>query len=186
MKVFRAELHSLTPYGQGRHHLDDKLPRELDDAYETRTYLSKCHQAAGELFIPPMAFKLLLRTTAGYLSEKIPGRGQETYTKHYRQGVICPEPVMLGLKVEEVRHVRIFTSSQPGKAKSGRVWKSFPVIDTWAGELYIHAVDDIFTPEVIHRHLDIGGRLVGIGVWRPENEGMWGKFQVTAFEELPA
>jgi hypothetical protein len=186
MKAFRATLRSMTPYSQGKHHQEEKLPRELNDAYERRTFRAKCHTAAGEVYIPPMAFKLLLQSTAAYLGEQIPGKGKETYTKHYRQGVICPEPVMLGIQIEDVEEHRLFTPAQPGsRTNKTRVWKSFTLIPEWAGELHITAVDDIFTAEVIRRHLDIGGRLVGIGVWRPENSGMWGKFQVTAFEEVP-
>jgi hypothetical protein len=44
-------------------------------------------------------------------------------------------------------------------------------------------VDDIFTAEVVKRHLELGGMITGIGVWRPENSGLWGKFTVTAFHE---
>jgi hypothetical protein len=130
-----------------------------------------------------MCFKLLLESTAKYSGERIPGKGQETYTKHYRQGLICPEPVMLGMKPDEVTVQDVFVPSRPGKPKSPRVWKKFPVLPQWAGVLQMIAVDDIFTAEVVKRHLELGGMITGIGVWRPENSGLWGKFTVTAFHE---
>lgn len=185
MKTFEADLRSITPYSQGRHHNTPKLVKELDPAYEARTVLNKLHTSMGEIFIPPMAFKLLFESTAGYSGERIAGKGQETYTKHYRRGVMCSEPVMLGIKPEEVRIEDLFLPSQPGKAKSPRVWKKFPVIDHWAGVLQIRVVDDIFTGDVILRHLELGGVITGIGVWRPENSGMHGKFKVTDFREMP-
>jgi hypothetical protein len=184
MKTFEADLRSLTPYSQGRHHNTPKEPRELDPAYEARTVLLKLHTAVGEIYIPPMCFKLMLQSTAQYSGERIPGKGQETYTKHYRRGIICPEPIMLGLKPEEVRVVDLFLPSQPGKPKSPRVWKKFPVIDQWSGVLQIIAIDDIFTAEVVRRHLELGGLITGIGVWRTENSGMQGKFTVTDFREV--
>jgi hypothetical protein len=183
MKIFEAELRSLTPYSQGRHHNTPKVPRELDPDYEARTVLAKLHTSMNEIFIPPMCFKLCLESTAGYSGERVPGKGQETYTKHYRRGVICSEPVMLGIKPDDVRVVDLFLPSQPGKPKSPRVWKKFPVIDRWAGVLEIIAIDDLFTAEVVHRHLQLGGLITGIGVWRPENSGMQGKFEVTSFKE---
>ena len=82
MKRFVAELRSLTPYAQGKYHEEPRLPQELHDAYKQRTVLAQLHTAAGEVYIPPMAFKLCLRTTAQYLGEQIPGKGKERYTKH--------------------------------------------------------------------------------------------------------
>lgn len=183
MKKFVAELKGLTPYGQGKNHQEEKLPQELNDAYAERTWRSKLHSAVGEVYIPPMAFKILLESTAKYLKTPIPGRLKETYTKHYRQGVIIPDPVMLGIRVEDVRYEKVFTWAEPQR-RGTRVWRYFPVIDSWAGILSILAIDDIFTPKVIYEHLNMGGKLVGIGVWRPESSGLWGKFDVTNFEEV--
>jgi hypothetical protein len=185
MKKFIAELKSLTPYGQGKMHLEPKLPQELNDAYAERTWRARTHSAAGELYIPPMAFKLLLEATAKYLGDQIPGQGKRTYTAKYRQGVIIPDPVMLGIHVEDIGYQKIFTSAGGGQSRhETRVWRYFPVIEQWAGILTILAIDDIFTADVVEKHLHQGGKIVGIGVWRPENGGMWGKFDVTSFEEV--
>lgn len=183
MKQFVAELKGLTPYGQGKMHLEEKLPQELNDAYAERTWRARMHQAAGEMYIPPMAFKLLLESTSRYLKAAIPGRLKETYTKHYRQGVLIPDPIMLGIRAEDVQPAKIFTWAEPQR-KSTRVWRWFPMVEQWAGVLTIIAIDDIFTAEVVENHLRLGGKLVGIGVWRPESGGMWGKFDVTSFEEV--
>jgi hypothetical protein len=183
MKAFDATLHSLTPYAQGRYHGTQKLPQELEQAYEERCVLHKLHTAVGEIYVPPMAFKHCIESAARYTGDQIPGRGKERYTKHYVQGVLCPDPLMLGMKADTVRIEKVFTSTQPGKPNSGRAWKWFPVIDSWSGVLQIIAVDDIFTPDVIERHLRIGGLITGIGVWRPERGGMWGKFQVLGVTE---
>lgn len=185
MKKFVAELAGLTPYGQGKNHQEEKLPQELSDAYAARTWRAKLHHAVGEVYIHPMAPKLLLETTARYLGEQIPGMGKATYTKHYRQGIIIPDPIMLGIHVDEVEVEKIFTYAEPQRRNGPRVWRYFPVIRHWAGVLTILAIDDIFTSEVVERHLQLGGKLVGFGVWRPENGGMWGKFDVTSFKEVP-
>jgi hypothetical protein len=183
MKCFVADLQSITALSQGRNHGTPKLPQELEQAYEERTVLAKLHTATDQIYIPPIAFKLCLEKTASYLGEKIPGHGSSTYTKHYRQGVMCPDPIMLGLTVDKVRIDKVFIPTQPGKPNSGRAWKWFPLIDQWQAELRIIALDDIFTQSVIERHLKIAGQMTGIGVWRPERGGMQGKFHVVNFQE---
>jgi hypothetical protein len=44
-------------------------------------------------------------------------------------------------------------------------------------------VDDIITVDLLERYLRVAGQITGIGLWRPENRGMWGKFQVTEIRE---
>jgi hypothetical protein len=133
MKRFVAELQSSTPLSFGRNHDTPKLPRELEQAYEERTVLHKLHTAAGQIYIPPMAFKLCLEQTASYLGEQVPGKGAERYTKHYRQGVLCPEPVMLGITAEKVRIDKVFIPSQPGAPSQDGSGNGFPLLTSgWA------------------------------------------------------
>ena len=184
MKKYHVHLTSMTPYAQGRMHSSPKLERETHDAYEARTWRERLHVAVDNVFIPAQAFKSCLTETAMYVKMQIPGQGKATYTKNFKQGVMCPEPVMLDIAPTEVREFRLFTSSQPGKLGSGRVWKHFPVIDQWEGMLALWVVDDIITKEVLAKHLEIGGLLTGVGVWRPRNGGSWGKFKVVSLEEV--
>ena len=183
MRKFNAHLESVTPYGQGRYHDTPKLPRELHDAYEERTYLHKLHVSLNEIYIPPMAIKKCLEETAQYIKMPIPGRGKETYTKNIRQAVLINEPCMLGIAPAEVRLQKVFTLSQPAKPQGGRVWKYFPVIDQWAGVITILSLDEIVTEYVMRRHLEMGGLITGIGVWRPNRGGSWGKFRLTSLTE---
>jgi hypothetical protein len=176
----------VTPYAQGRNHNTPRLSRELHEAYEERTCLFQLHVAVDQIYIPPMAFKQCLVETARYLKLQIPGKGKETYTKNFNQGVLCNEPVMLGLTPAQVRIEKVFTWSQPTTKRGGRVWKHFPVIDTWRGILQLWVIDDVITFEVLHKHLELAGMITGIGVWRPINGGMWGKFTVETLVEKEA
>ncbi len=180
MKKYIAHLTSLTPYAQGRYHDLPKLEREQPEAYDKRTYLHRLHTSLGKVYIPPMAFKKCIEETASYLRMQIPGQGKATYTKNFKRGVLCNEPFLLDLTPEQTRLERIFTSLTPGKMNSPRGWRHFPVIDQWEGNLEITILDDIITEHVLRRHLEIGGQITGIGVWRPSspNGGLWGKFKV--------
>lgn len=183
MKIYEAYLQSSTPYAQGRYHNTPKLERELHDAYEERTCLRKLHTSVDTVYIPPMAFKKCLEDTARYTKMQVPGRGKETYTKNFVQGVLCNEPLMLPLTPADCRIEKVFTLSQPGKPLGGRVWKHFPVIDHWEGIVEIWAIDEQITREVLRKHLELGGMITGIGVWRPQRGGMWGKFKLLTLTE---
>jgi hypothetical protein len=41
-------------------------------------------------------------------------------------------------------------------------------------------VDDTITEEVFKSHLQQAGQLIGIGRWRPRNNGMYGRFVVNS------
>lgn len=184
MQRYTAHLVSSSAYAQGHYHNAPKLERELHDAYEERTVYSKMHTTPdGDIFIPPMAFKKCLEDTARYLKMQIPGRGKETYTKNFVQGVICSEPVFLRQTKDDAYIEKVFTLSQPGKANGGRVWKYFPVLKQWEGDLDIFVVDEMITKDILQKHLNLGGQITGVGVWRPQRGGMWGKFSCTALTE---
>lgn len=186
MKKYIAHLVSTTPYSQGRHHDTPKLEREQPEAYDRRTYLRRLHTAVGKVYIPPMAFKKCLEETASYLKMQIPGQGKATYTKNFKRGVLCTEPITLDIRPEDTRMERIFTSLTPSKMNSPRGWRHFPVIDHWEGDLEILVIDEIITEFVLRRHLEIAGMISGIGVYRPSspNGGTWGKFKLETLKEV--
>lgn len=183
MHFYDAHLQSVTPYAQGKHHEIPKLEREQAGDYDKRTYLGRLHVAAGKVYIPPMAFKFCLQDTARYMGMQVPGKGKATYTKNFVQGVICSEPVQLGITPEETRLEPIFTNLTPNKPNGPRGWRHFPVIDTWEGHLEITVVDDLITKPILQKHLEIAGVITGIGVWRPQRGGFWGKFKLLALTE---
>jgi hypothetical protein len=184
MKRYEAHLQSTTSLGQGRHVDVPKERSETDDAYRQRVVRARLHVSMNEVYIPPMAIKKCLEETAFYLKMQIPGKGKETYTKHIVQGVLCNEPMMLGVSPDQARIDKHFGSLTPGKANSGRGWIYYPVLDSWEGVAQMYVVDDRLNAEVLRKHLELAGVITGLGVWRPRRGGMWGKFKVLAFEEF--
>jgi hypothetical protein len=184
MHAYDVTLHSLTPYSHRQIITTEKLPRETDDAYEKRTYLERLHVTPeGFVFIPPLSFQLCLQATAKYLNERIPGKNTQTYTKNFVRGVICPEPLVLPITPDKTEPHWVFVPSNgiPGAGK--RVWRCYCRIDRWEGTIPFVVVDDIITVDLLERYLRVAGQITGIGLWRPENRGMWGKFQVTEIRE---
>jgi hypothetical protein len=82
------------------------------------------------------------------------------------------------LKKQDLKHAEVFVPSdgKPGGGK--RVTKYFPTIHEWEGTLTFHILDETIGPEVFEEVIRTAGLLIGIGVWRPRNRGMYGRFDL--------
>lgn len=181
MKIALATLKSAAPYQPSRaySHEVPELPRETKDAYETRTWRSKCHITPdGKVYIPPMAFKMALDKAAKTLGRQIPGKGKSTYTKFFQSGVLVMEPIVLPVTAEEVAMDRIYANADGVRGSGKRVWRNFPRIDTWEAKVPFHVLADEITKDVFEEHLKQAGAFVGVGRFRPENGGFYGRFEV--------
>jgi len=136
----------------------------------------------GIVFIPPMAFKNCLSETAKYLSVQIPGKGKSTYTKHFEAGVMVMDPVPLGIRSEEVDGLWLFVPADGRRGSGKRVEKCFPVIPEWAADVTFYVLDETITQAVFRMHLEEAGKFVGIGFFRPRNNGYYGRFEVTGLQ----
>lgn len=177
-KIAIATLKSVAPYSQSRAHETPKLAKETHDDYEQRTWREKAHYDASGVFIPPMSFKMALDAASKYLSLQIPGRGKATYTKHFASGVLVLEPLHLGIQKDKLLGDRIHANADGVRGSGKRVWRWFPRVDSWRGDVEFHIYDDAITKEVFEKVLTEAGRFIGIGRFRPQNGGFYGRFTV--------
>jgi hypothetical protein len=190
MRLVKAHLKSISPYSQSRFHNTPKGGRqgtgtetESNEDYRARTWREHCHvNADGYIQIPPMAFKNALSEIAKYLGVKIPGKGKSTYTKHIESGVMVVDPLVLGIKKEDVEGEDLFLPSDGVRGSGKRVMKRYPIIREWSGVATFHILDDVLTPEVFEQHLREAGNFIGIGRFRPRNNGYYGRFAVEKLE----
>lgn len=179
MKIATVKLSSCSPYSQSRHYEDVRLPKEGPDDHERRTWRERMHvDANGVAYIPPMAFKNCLSEAAKFLSIQIPGKGKSTFTKHFEAGVLVLEPMSLGVKAEDVAGEWLFVPASGRRGDGKRVSRCFPLFPEWQGEVVFHIFDDTITKEVFVEHLREAGRFIGIGRFRPRNNGFYGRFEV--------
>lgn len=182
MRTCIAYLKSSSPYSQSKVIQAEKLEKEAAKDYETRTWRERCHVGEdGNMFIPPMAFKNCLAEAAKYLSMQIPGKGKQTYTKHFEAGVMVVEPMPLPVKRDEVDGEWLFVPSDGKRGGSKRVMKCFPVVPSWEGDVTFYILDETVTQEVFQYHLEQAGKFIGIGRFRPRNNGYYGRFEVEKF-----
>jgi hypothetical protein len=185
MKVYRATLESASPYSQSKHYEVDKLNKESAGDYEKRTWRERLHvNNDGYVFIPPMAFKNCLSDCAKYLSVQIPGKGKATYTKHFEAGVLVVDPLVLPIKKDKVDFEDVFVPSNGQRGGTTRVNKRFPIIHEWSGAVDFHVFDETITKEVFTDHITQAGQFIGIGRWRPRNNGLYGRFKVVSVKAV--
>ena len=183
MKTATAKLKSLSPYSQSRMHAAEKQDKETHDAYEKRTWREKAHVTAeGLVFIPPTAFTQGLAAAAKFNPQQIPGRGKSTYTKHFRSGVMVTEGPVLEVKVADVTGEWINANSDGVRGSGKRVQRCFPTIPAWQAQVTFYILDDTITEAVFAAVLREFGAFIGIGRFRPENGGYYGRFDVVSVE----
>lgn len=184
MKTAIVKLKSLSPYNQSRQHFSDKAEggKESPDAYEKRTWREKGHyDSDGNAFIPPMALKNAVTNAAKMLSIPVPNRGKALYTKHFVSGLLVTESIPLGVKKDQVKPQ--WVSCDPRGQKGGMgVLRAFPHFEKWQGEAKFIILDDTITKEVFERVVRESGNFVGIGQFRPQNGGYFGRYEVQSIK----
>jgi hypothetical protein len=179
MKTAVATLRSISPYSQSKHYQTEKLQKELPKDYEARTWRDRLHtDENGHVFIPPMSFKNCLSEAAKFLGLKIPGKGQATYTKHFEAGVLVVDALVLPILKKDVPGEWLFVPSDGVRGSGKRVEKCFPVIHNWSGKVEFLILDETVTEDVFASVLDQAGKFIGIGRFRPRNNGFYGRFAV--------
>jgi hypothetical protein len=179
MSIAIATLESISPYSQSRFHNVPREDKETADDHERRTWRERLHvNKDGFVFIPPMSFKNMLSEAAKYLSMQVPGKGKSTYTKHFEAGILCMDPVVLPFRKADIQEQWLHVPSDGQRGGTKRVLKCFPVIPEWIGDVTFHVLDPAISKDVFRKHLEEGGKFIGIGRFRPRNNGFYGRFQV--------
>lgn len=183
MKIATCTLKSISPYSQSRYHETPKLNKELPDDYRIRTWREHLHyDKAGQVYIPPMTFKNCLSEVAKFLGIQIPGKGKSTYTKHFEAGVLVMDAAYIGIHKDDVESESLFLPSDGVRGSGKRVVKTYPVIHDWECKVPFYIQDDMITEEVFKYHLQQAGTFIGIGRFRPRNNGYYGRFQLVELE----
>lgn len=183
MKTAHCHLSSISPYSQSRAHTTEKLPKEGPDLYEDRTWREKAHyDAKGIIFIPPMSFKQALDTASKMLGRTIPGKGKATYSKFFLSGVLVMEGPSLGVHKDAVAMDRIHCNADGIRGSGKRVWRNFPRIDSWKATVDFSVLADEITKDVFEEALQQSGSFVGLGRFRPQNGGYYGRFKIDGID----
>jgi len=187
-----AELEGVSPYSQSAPIKSVKNTGESSDVFEERTWRERMHvDEKGYVFIPPMAVKNAMPEVAKFLSESVPGKGKATWTKHFEAGILAIEPITLGVKADDVQGERLFVPASGKRGDGKRVWRTFPLIPSgWRGRCELMILDPAIIGDIERnkniresafvRHLEHAGKFIGLGRFRPRNNGFYGRFKVNS------
>jgi len=181
LRICTVTFRGTAPYSASRAHEAPKLSKETPDAYEQRTWREKAHIENGRVVIPPMAFKFAVDRAAKLLGRQIPGKGKATYTKFFESGVIVFEAVDIASE-EAIQLERVHANADGIRGSGKRVWRNFPRVDEWGGWVQFHVIADEIIPEVFEEAVRYAGVAVGLGRFRPERGGFFGRFTVNNFD----
>ncbi len=194
MIICQCKLTGMSDVMFGKHVPEQKRGDETHEQREERTWQQKVHLTAdGQCYLQPFALKNCLESAAKWLSKKIPGEGQKTYTKRFVSGVMVVERMLLSdpdsgqpLTIKNVEPLHLFVPSDGKRGGGSRVERIFPTVHAWVTEATIHVFDNKITEEVMQHHLVTGGKFVGFGSMRVENGGINGRYQVNEmrYEEM--
>lgn len=171
----------IAPYSASRVHREPELSGESKDAYEERTWPLKAHTIGNDVVVPGMAFKFCLDRAVKVIGRQVPGKGKATYTKFFESGVMCLAPVPIA-KTSEIQKETVHCHSNGTRGSGSRVWRHFPTVREWAGSVEFQIIADQITPEIFEEAARYAGQFVGIGRFRPENSGYFGRFLVNKFD----
>ena len=186
MYTVKLRIKGVTPLQQSREYASrvEREERETAYDYEKRTWMERAHvDERGRVYHPGGAFKQALVAASRYSGLQIKGQGKKTYTAKLMSGLGVLENLVTDKKRDDMKRRDVFASAQGGKTKNEpRVWKAFPTFEDWTAETTLVIYDDILTPDIVRRFVEEAGRFIGVGVWRPERGGEYGRFEIASFE----
>ena len=185
MKQYSIRLRSITPYSQSRFVSQEELPMEKNekhDDYEKRMWPHRMHVLPnGNVCIPPMSLKNAICDAASELGRKF--KGQRTYGPIFLAGIMCADPVDLGIKQADVPGEWLHLNADGKRGGNRRVMRCYPKIATWSGTLALTVLNEAITAEILEDHIEYCGMYVGIGRFRPINGGFYGRFEAESIKE---
>ena len=178
--MIKAEVRliGVSPLSMSKYHHIEKGTKESHADFEKRIWREKLHyNETGHVIIPAMMIKNCLSESAKYLSERIEGKGKATYTKHFEAGVMVEDDITLKIHKDKVEGEWVFVPSDGRRGGTSRVEKCFPKIAKgWTGDVEIVILDETITKDIFEKHLKEAGRFIGLGRFRPRNNGVYGRF----------
>ena len=180
MKKYKVEIKGITPllqnkpeeYGFDEQFVEKKASTDWEKEALKKLYMD----SKGTIYQPATHLDRCLIEAGKKI--KVKGQGKATYSKLFGSMVSVEEFEIVHKNPE----YEIFKALVVIPSTKGRVMRYRPMFKDWALEFHITFEEEI-PPEVVKDALEIAGKYVGIGDWRPEKKGKFGKFQVTKWKE---
>lgn len=189
MKKFLVEIEGVTPYMQ--HRMDDqkleqweknrKLIIERPDVAKEDSLRAEFHcyrNSDGKCFIPADHIRGALINAGGMVKSKV-GNSRKSM-KNVVAGMffVTPDEILLP------DYDQIDKRSAVNKNVKARIITIRPKWSNWKVSFELLVDNDTITKETIREIAENAGQSIGIGSFRPTNNGMFGRFKVNKIENI--
>ncbi len=189
MKEFKVTIKGLSPYMQ--HRMDDlKLEQweklrnpvmerpEVSQEDATRAEYHCYRNKDGKCYIPSDQIRGALINAGSYLKAKVGGRSKSMKVIVAATFIPTPNEILLP------DYDAIDKRSAVNRNVKARVITVRPKWTNWKITFTLQIHEDTITKETITQLLEYAGKYVGIGSFRPTNNGMFGRFEMIYMEEI--
>lgn len=177
MKTVQIRIEGVSPLLQHRFNVVDvdlkskkKNLKKNEDVYEDYLYMND-----GKVCQPAEHIIAALKRAGAKF--QIPGQGKLTYKNLVGSGVIIINPYMI-----EHENQNWIPDRRSVVVQRARIIRTRPKFEEWALSFQIEYDDEEIPKEVINELLVFAGKRIGIGDYRPEKGGLFGRFIVTEFK----
>jgi hypothetical protein len=184
MKSYQVKIKGLSPYMQ--HRMDDlkleqwekvrgKIMERSDVAQEdlVRAEYHCYRNTEGKCYIPADQIRGSLIGAGTYMKAKVGGRSKSMKTLVAATFIPTPDQILIP------DYDAIDKRSAVNRNIKARVIVLRPKWTNWEASFTLDVHEDSITTEAIKQLLTYAGAYVGIGSFRPTNNGMFGRFEVT-------
>jgi hypothetical protein len=182
MKKIEVEIKGISPYLMNAFGMEDAGKTEKqqigskDYTNEAEGKLYKL--PTGEIYVPSTQIHSCLMEAGKQL--KVVGKGKATYSKLFGSFVIIsPDALVMKNQEYEIDKRAVVVPST-----KGRVLRYRPKFMEWSLKFTLDILDDGIPESAVKQGLDIGGAYCGIGDFRPQKKGSFGRFMVTSYKEV--
>ncbi len=192
MRKFAVTVEFSSPYMQ--HRMDDQKLADwvkqrgrivenegADDAVKQTALYHSYFDDKG-FYIPKEHFKQSFCKGGGFVKAKVGNSTRSMKNIVASQWYISEEKIYLGKPFDEID-----TRSAVNKAIKGRVVVHRPKWNNITVSFHLETDDDdsnAVTKETIQSIIDYSGRYIGVGSYRPEHTGEFGRFKIKSFEQI--
>ena len=176
-----------SPLSQSHQHDEPKLEGEGAADYDIRTWPKKLNvesvNGVDTVVIPAFGMQTAIADAAKYSKRQIPGQGKATWTAKFKAGISVEAPLALNVNPKTVKAVLISGNADGVRGSGKRVPRRIPTVPAgWKCTFMVYILDPIITRDVFCEMLDLAGKFIGVGQFRPQNGGTNGRFVIEAVE----
>lgn len=186
MKVYKIKIKGLTPYMQ--HRMDDLkleeweknrgLIMERPDVSKEDAIRAEYHcyrNTLGSCYIPSEQIRGALIGAGSMVKAKVGGRSKSMKQVVAAMFMVSPDHIDLP------DYDAIDKRSAVNRNVKARVIVVRPKWTTWEASFKLHIMNDTITKETAYDVLYNAGEYIGIGSFRPTNNGLFGRFEIVEF-----